>query len=142
MTFDTWFTGVLLKWKVIVALPLLSKNESAGIPFTVKSLAWTVAGSTASVTLIIKSRGRIVTMPPQPEWVTEQDEGVAVALGVGVDVGVAVAVDVGVAVAVGVGVELAVGVGVGVPPAGPWIAAVMGEPVLKNPTVALALCGG
>ena len=72
--------------------------------------------------------------------------GLAVGEGLGVDVAVAVdvgvAVDVCVAVAVGVGVELAVGVGVGVPPAGPWIAAIMGEPALKKPTVALELCGG
>ena len=53
--------------------------------------------------------------------------------------GVAVAVGVGVAVAVAV----AVGVGVGVvPPPGAWIPTVMGDPVLKKPTVALALCGG
>jgi hypothetical protein len=57
-------------------------------------------------------------------------------------VAVAVAVDVAVAVAVGVGVGVAVGVGVGVPPAGAWIATIIGEPVLKNPTVALAACGG
>jgi hypothetical protein len=57
-------------------------------------------------------------------------------------VAVAVAVDVAVAVAVGVGVAVAVGVGVGVPPAGAWIATIIGEPVLKNPTVALAACGG
>ena len=72
--------------------------------------------------------------------------GLAVGEGLGVGVGVAVGVNVGVAVAVavavGVGVELAVGVGVGVPPAGPWIAAIIGEPVLKKPTVALELCGG
>jgi hypothetical protein len=68
--------------------------------------------------------------------------GVDVGVAVGVNVGVAVAVDVAVAVAVGVGVELAVGVGVGVPPVGPWIAAIIGEPVLKKPTVALELCGG
>jgi len=54
-------------------------------------------------------------------------------------VAVAVGVDVGVAVAVAV----AVGVGVGVPPPpGAWIPTVMGDPVLKKPTVALALCGG
>ena len=64
----------------------------------------------------------------------------AVGVALGDEVGVAVAVAVG--VDVGVGVELAVGVGVGVPPAGPWIAAIMGEPVLKKPTVALELCGG
>jgi hypothetical protein len=55
--------------------------------------------------------------------------GDAVGLGVGVGRGVAV----GVAVAVGVGVA---------PPAGAWIATVIGDPVLKKPTVALALCGG
>ena len=63
----------------------------------------------------------------------------------GVVLGVAVTVGVGVAVAVGVGVgvELAVGVGVGVPfPVGPWIATIIGEPVLKKSTVALAFCGG
>ena len=50
---------------------------------------------------------------------------------------------VGRGVAVGVAVAVAVGVGVGVPPpAGAWIATVMGEPVLKNPTLALAACGG
>lgn len=54
----------------------------------------------------------------------------------------------GVAVAAGVEVALAVadavGVGVGVPPPfpGAWIATVMGDPVLKKPTVASALCGG
>lgn len=50
----------------------------------------------------------------------------------------AVGVAVGVAVAVGVGV----GVGVGVLPPGAWIATIIGEPVLKNPTVALASPGG
>ena len=46
-------------------------------------------------------------------------------------------------VAVGVAVAVGVGVGVGVPPpAGAWIATIIGEPVLKNPTVALVACGG
>ena len=75
------------------------------------------------------------------------DVGVEVAVGVdvGVTVAVAVAVAVGVdvEVAVAVGVGLAVGVGVGVPPpAGAWMATVIGEPVLKKPTVASTLCGG
>ena len=48
----------------------------------------------------------------------------------------------GVAVGVAVVVAVAVGVGVGVPPAGAWIATIIGDPVLKNPTVALAVCGG
>jgi hypothetical protein len=42
----------------------------------------------------------------------------------------------------GVGLGVAVGVGVGVPPVGAWIATIMGEPVLKNPTVAFVLTGG
>src|ERR1044071_3251310 len=62
--------------------------------------------------------------------------------GVGVGVGVNVAVGDGLAVGLGVGVGLAVGLGVGVPPAGACIATVMGEPVLKKPTVARAFCGG
>jgi hypothetical protein len=38
---------------------------------------------------------------------------------------------------------VAVGVGVGVPlPSGAWISTVMGDPVLKKPGVALAVCGG
>ena len=57
--------------------------------------------------------------------------------------GVEVGVEVGVAVAVGVDVGLAVGVGLGLPPPpGAWIPTAMGDPVLKKPTVALALCGG
>ena len=46
------------------------------------------------------------------------------------------------AVGVAVDVAVAVGVGVGVPPAGAWIATIIGEPVLKNPTVAVVVCGG
>ena len=73
--------------------------------------------------------------------------GVGVCVGVAVAVAVAVGVVVAVAVAVGVGVgvnvAVAVGVGEGVPfPVGTWIATVIGEPVLKKSTVALALCGG
>jgi hypothetical protein len=71
--------------------------------------------------------------------------GVEVGVGVGVAVAVAVAVGVAVAVAVGVAVTLAVAVAVGVgvpPPPGAWISTMVGDPVLKKPTVALALCGG
>jgi hypothetical protein len=72
--------------------------------------------------------------------------GVGKVLGVGLGLGLEVGVGVEVAVAVAVGVELAVavalGVAVGLPPPGAWIPAVMGDPVLKKPTVALALCGG
>jgi len=50
----------------------------------------------------------------------------------------------GVGVGRGVGVAVAVGVGVGVttPLLGAWISTVIGAPVLKKPTVALAVCGG
>ena len=72
-----------------------------------------------------------------------RDRDCGVDLGVGVGRGVGVPVGMGVAVAVGVGVEVAVAVGVGVGvgdpvPAGARIATIIGEPVLKKPTVALA----
>ena len=57
----------------------------------------------------------------------------------GVGVGRTVAEGVGVGVTIGVG--LAVGVGVA-PPAGAWIATVIGDPVLKKPITALVACGG
>ena len=49
-----------------------------------------------------------------------------------------------VALGVGEGVIIGVGLGVGVvpPPAGPWIATVIGDPVLKNSTVAFVTWGG
>ena len=56
-------------------------------------------------------------------------------------VGVGRTVAVGVGLGVTVGVEVGVGVGVA-PPAGPWIATAMGDPVLKKSTVALVACGG
>jgi hypothetical protein len=66
----------------------------------------------------------------KPPLTTMQAGGVPVAVGVAVGVGVGVRVED--AVAVGDGVGLAVGVGLGVPtPIGAWIAAVIGEPVLK-----------
>jgi len=63
---------------------------------------------------------------------------------VGRGLGDAIGLGDGVGRGVAVGVAVAVGVGVGVPPppAGAWIATIVGEPVLKNPTVALAACGG
>src|SRR5438105_4577274 len=63
--------------------------------------------------------------------------------GVGVGVGATVAVAVAVAAGVGVGGGVPVAVGVGVPvPLGPWIATVIGVPVLKKPIVAFAVWGG
>ena len=78
-------------------LPFASAKLFAGIPFTVKSLACTVAGSTPPLTSIMKSVGWLNITPGQ-EVVTEQP------VGVGVTVAVAVAVGVGLAVVVGVGV--------------------------------------
>ena len=75
--------------------------------------------------------------------------GIGLGRGVGVGRTVAVGVAEGVGVTGGVGVTVglgvAVGVGVGVPPPpwpGAWISTVIGEPVLKYPTVELAVCGG
>jgi hypothetical protein len=85
------------KKKLIVVLPFDKLNEFAGVPLTVKSLAWTVAGFAGSLRLTVNSVGAYPTMLPQAGLVTEQP--------VGVGVGVAVAVAVGVDVAVGVGVE-------------------------------------
>ena len=115
--------GDVLKKKVIVVLPFDKLKEFAGIPFTVKSLASRVAGSTGSVRSTAKAVSGAEKTPPQSWLLTEQPAGVSV--GVGVAVGVTVAVGVGVA-----------------PPAGAWIATAIGEPVLKNSTVALAFCGG
>ena len=55
-------TGELLKWKVIVALPLLKTNEFAAVPFTVKALAWTLLGSAGSERLTTKSTGCVLMM--------------------------------------------------------------------------------
>lgn len=61
----------------------------------------------------------------------------------GRDLGMGLLRGVGVGRGVGVTIGVVVGVGVGVPlPAGPWIATVMGAPVLKNSTVASVACGG
>ena len=95
----------------------MSAAEFAGVPFTVKSLGWTVPGSTASLTLISKTVGWLNITLGQ-EVVTEQPAGVEVGVGLGgtvaVGVAVAVAATVGVAVAVAVGVDVAVAVGVNV----------------------------
>jgi hypothetical protein len=125
--------GELTYWKVILVLPFVKEKASAGIPFTVKSLAWTVAGSTGQLRSILKTVGGVKKVVPQGGLVTEQGEEVGVGVAVGVDVAVAVGVDVGLDVGVGVGVP---------PPPGDWIPTVMGDPILKKPTVALALCGG
>jgi hypothetical protein len=118
MVFSPGTTGEALNWKVMV-VPLMI-SLSAEVPLTVKSLGWTVNGSTAASMSTTKLVSCVETVPPQGGWlpITEQGGslgvgvGLAVAVAVGVDVGVAVGVTVAVAVAVAVGV----GVGVGVPP--------------------------
>jgi hypothetical protein len=65
-----------------------------------------------------------------------------VAVAVAVAVGVALALGVGVTVGIGVGLTGGVGVGVTAPVPGPWISSIVGSPVLKYPTVALAVWGG
>ena len=44
--------GEVLKVKSIVMFPFVKAAESAGIPFTVTSLGWTLVGSTGSLRLI------------------------------------------------------------------------------------------
>ena len=73
------------------------------------------------------------------------DAGVGLVPGVAVPLGVAVAPGVGVEVGVDVGATVGVGVGLAPPQtsgAGPWIATLIGAPVLKKPIVAVAACGG
>src|SRR5207245_11719602 len=70
--------GEVLKINSIVMSPFTTVTESAGVPFTVKSLALTVTGSTGSLTLIVKSVGGTKIVLPQPVLVTEQDVGVGV----------------------------------------------------------------
>ena len=94
-------TGVILKWNTMVMFPFCKAKASAAMPFTVKSVGSTVAGSTGSLTLTMKSVGAVpVITVPQAGLVTWQGMEVAVGVGVGVEVEVAV----GVAVGVGVGV--------------------------------------
>jgi hypothetical protein len=88
--------GDVLKWKRIVVLPLMMTSLFDGLPFTVKSLGWTVAGSTAPVSSTEKSVGGVKTVIPQAGLVTEQ--GAEVGVGVGVAVAVTVAVGVGLGV--------------------------------------------
>lgn len=57
--------GVVLKVNSIRVLLFNKVNESAGIPFTVKSLASRVAGSTGSLTSRVKSVGCTEMIAPQ-----------------------------------------------------------------------------
>ena len=55
MRFRPCPTGEALKWKVMVSPPPLITSLSAGIPLTLKSLGWTVVGSTGAKMLTTKS---------------------------------------------------------------------------------------
>jgi len=64
-------TGVVLKWDTMVLFPFCKAKAFAGIPFTVRSVASTVAGFAGSLKLIMKS---VVAVPvitlPQTGLVT------------------------------------------------------------------------
>ncbi len=112
MRFRPCPTGEAVNWKVMVSPPPLIMSPSAGIPLTLKSLGWTVAGSTGALMLTTKSVNWVNTVLSQAGWEPTTEQGGS--LGVGDGVGLEGAVAVAVAVAVGVNVAVAVGVGVGV----------------------------
>lgn len=68
-------TGELLKWKVIVVLSFATTTDSAGAPLILKSLAWTVEGSTGLLTFTTKSLGRVKIVIPHEGLVTVQGWG-------------------------------------------------------------------
>jgi hypothetical protein len=77
--FWPWTAGEVLKWNVIVVSPFDKVAPFAGVPFTIKSLPWTVAGSAGPLRFIMKSVGAVPTiMLPQAGLVTTQPDGVGV----------------------------------------------------------------
>src|SRR5438105_13766379 len=70
--------GDVLKMNSIVVSPFTKVTLSAVVPFTVKSLASRVAGSTGSVTLTVKSVGGTKTTLSEPALVTEHEAGVGI----------------------------------------------------------------
>ena len=105
MVFWPCTTGEALKWKVmpVPATP----SSSAGVPLTVKSLGWTLDGSTGAPMLTTKSVTWVKTVLSQAGWVPITVHCASLADGdaAGVVVAVGVAVAVGVGVGVGVGVD-------------------------------------
>ena len=66
IVFSPSTTGEVVKVKSIVWFPFDKVAVSAGVPFTVKSLAWTVDGSAGSLRLTVKSVGAVpITRLPQ-----------------------------------------------------------------------------
>lgn len=70
--------GVVLKMKSINVLLFDKVNESAGIPFTVKSLASRDAGSSGSLTARVKSIGCTEMIAPQVRKGLVTEQGAAV----------------------------------------------------------------
>ena len=114
MRFGPCTTGEALKWKVMVPPPPLIMSLSAGIPLTLKSLGWTLAGSTGALMPTTKSVNWVNTVLSQAGWEPTTEQGGSMAVGDGVGLGGTVAVTVAVAVAVEVGVAVAVAVAVAV----------------------------
>jgi hypothetical protein len=110
MKFRPCTTGEALKWKVIVPPPTISL--SAEVPLTVKSLGWTLLGSTGANTLTTKSVSCAETVLPQGGWLPITEQGASLGVGIGLEVAVAVAVAVGVTIGVAVAVAVPVAVGV------------------------------
>ena len=52
-------TGVVLKWNTMVLFPFTKVTASAGVQFTVRAFAWTLAGSAGSLKLTTKSVGGV-----------------------------------------------------------------------------------
>ena len=77
-----------------------------------KSLGWTVFGSTGALMATRKSVSWVRTVLPHGGWLPITEQGAS--LGVGVTVAVGVAVEVAVAVGVAVAVDIGDAVGVGV----------------------------
>jgi hypothetical protein len=70
-------TGGKKKWKVIVVLAFVMATEPAWTPLTLKSLAWTVVGSTGLLMFTTKSVGRVNMVIAPEGLVTEQGAAVS-----------------------------------------------------------------
>jgi len=137
MKFRPCTTGEALKWKVIVPPPTISL--SAEVPLTVKSLGWTLLGSTGANTLTTKSVSCAETVLPQGGSLPITEQGASLGVGIGLEVAVAVAVGVTIGVAVAVAVPVAVGVTTGVAVA---VAVAVAVGVTTGVAVAVAVAVG
>ena len=71
MVFSPSVAGVVLKWNTIVIFAFCKVNVFAGMQFTRKAFALTLAGSAGSLKLTTKSVGRrpLIRLP-QAGWVS------------------------------------------------------------------------